>query len=139
MDLLTKQAMLSLIKENLAKLLCLPCSAVIENVGSVFFLSGMPFITFDQLKDKFDAVTQDCPHLPFSIIDLDTHRFIGNATCAKLLFEAFGGRYWKMGNISLWESAIYDHDVWTDLTFDEKAVAKNATPLDKEDVCTVLF
>lgn len=149
MDISKKQAILTLIKEDIAKQWLLPCSIWLDNLGCVFFISGAPFKTFDEFKSLvYDLYAKY--EMKIELVDLDTHRFIGSAEHAKALFEAFGGRYWHdqifgsksstdhtspHGWISadFWQSGIYDRN--TDIV----EVVKNASPLSMEDVTTALF
>ena len=146
MDLRTKKAILSSIPEDIAKELLLPCSVNLENVGSVFFMSQVPFIPLEKLGDLVFKLSAK-HHLEISLVSLDTHHFAGNFIQAKALFEGCGGQYRQIRYqdgayqriIGLWEGSIYNHDQWNDPLFNPVKVLKMVAPLEKEDVINALF
>ena len=138
-----RKVLLASIKEVLVKKLELPTSASVENIGSVFFICGKPFMPFREFIERVNSVFAEFSSDNFSVLDMDAHYFVGGYSYAEKLFVIFGGEYRpnsRAGNGSyLWRSAIYDHDVWEDALFDEKNAAKNAKPLEKENVTDFLF
>ena len=138
-----RKVLLASIKEVLAKKLELPTSASVENIGSVFFICGKPFMPFREFIERVNSVFAEFSSDNFSVLDMDAHYFVGGYSYAEKLFVIFGGDYkvnGQAGNGSyLWQSAIYDHDVWEDALFDEKSAVERATPLDKEEVIAFLF
>ena len=135
------QTLLTSIEEDLVKALQLPCSAQLEKVKNVFFISGAPFLSMEELSEKLSFLIRKYEDaIQFSIFYLDTHQFIGQYEYGKALAKNLGGRYWQQQNfagfpiLTLWESSIYPQDPLENQNFDYKQAAQNASPFKIEDV-----